>query len=1714
MRKNNRKNIIAIIVSAVIVWSAVFCVPTFGRADTSRTTIENGTFDTNVDGWTQIDSSYGDIAFDNGRLKYTARHLDRGNTNGTSYVYQEVKLAPGEYTWSFDVEKSSYGLYQYFGVYDSKNNIGKSGLRYESGSVYYSQSAKANINTSLLNKWVDIPTAATDELNKTITANTYFKNGGNEYCCTYTDHQANTGTSIIKVTYNFILSNEETVYFATGNECRANSTDDYYFYLDNVTLNRTRTTIENGTFDTNVDGWTQINSSYGDIAFDNGRLKYTAKHLDRGNTNGTSYVYQEVKLEPGEYTWSFDVEKSSYGLYQYFGVYANKETIGKSGLIYDSASVYYSKSASPSINASLLNKWIDVPSTSSSTLNSSITANTYFKNGGNEYCCTYTNHQANESTSAIKVSYKFTIENATTVYFATGNECRANDTEDYYFYLDNVLLNRTRTTIENGTFDSSVDEWSPISNSYGDMVWDNGRLKYIAKKLDRGNTSGTSYVYQEVKLVPGEYTWTFDVEKSSYGLYQYFGVYSSKDTIGKSGMIYKSASVYYSQSASSSIDTSLLNKWSEVPSVSSSTLNSTITANTYFKNSGNEYCCTYTNHQANSSTSIIKVSYKFQIDQETTVYFATGNECRANDTEDYYFYLDNVELAVNEYIYSGRTELENGTFDSNVNGWLPISKDYGDVTWENGRLKYTGKHLDRGNSNGTSYVYQDVKLAPGAYTWTFDVEKSSYGLYEYFGVYSSKDTIGKSGMIYDSARVYYSQSASPSINTSLLNKWIEVPQQSSSTLNASITETTYFKNNSNEYCCTYTNHQANTATSIIQVNYRFILESETTVYFAIGNDCRADNTNDYYFYLDNVVLKTGISDDSTTRTELENGSFDSGVDAWESTDNVTGVISYDSDNKRLMFTQTANESYVYQAVHLEPGTYGWSFSAQKGNYGNFVKFGVYTSRESIGIKGLVKADKNSRANYNKTYDISSLTPVSVLPTNEGVCKFGEAYFNIRTGQDENESRKFDVKVVYNFTLNEAKTVYLAVSASVHRTYTSYLFLDNVKLGSPVNGPDIDYSFETGDLSELIYGSNTEYSLSQTTELVPGLGYNSNYALKSVAVSDKENGTINNSPLYQAGWLSIPLTTNINRFYRTSFWIRIDGNNTTDSIGFRVSNEAGKALPGCSLVSTQKEINYSANLSTSTGERLDLVKIPGTGWAGYICVSNTTKGKWIQVSVEYASGENDQIYLDFINFARKGTVFYLDDILTTEIDGLREKPIITYSDPDIVYEVDFEDELEIPHSSAAINHYTRSKGKAHSGNYAVKWDADHDDGWGFLTFDDAAGDSTYGIELQPNTAYRFTIWVLKTGKGASRAKFAYQKPGLATTNVSLENDVWTKITIDFATGAATTDNDTTVYNLRIAAGISNSPETFMYFDDAKLEVLHSSVLEDVSPDSYCEEYFNKIENGNMEYPLKGTIWDYENIKIEKVASTSESSFQVGDYYARLSGTAALKVPIKVRKNYVYTFIYSYKATKSNDMKIGILDGEGNLLPPSKGTELETNSLLTPSISDGKWHRQGYKFLSPANGQIFFTITGSNLDICIDEIECFMSYIAYDEDPNGYAQPKPTDEEKYYDDTENANSDNNFYEEDFYVDEIDFGEDEFEDDAFEGDVFDTEDFETDEVQDINSSKEKSSKKAKSKSSSQMEDNNPLAIVIAVSVAAVIIAVVVILLIILRKKGVFKK
>ena len=361
---------------------------------------------------------------------------------------------------------------------------------------------------------------------------------------------------------------------------------------------------------------------------------------------------------------------------------------------------------------------------------------------------------------------------------------------------------------------------------------------------------------------------------------------------------------------------------------------------------------------------------------------------------------------------------------------------------------------------------------------------------------------------------------------------------------------------------------------------------------------------------------------------------------------------------------------------------------------------------------------------------------------------------------------------------------------------------------------------------------------------------------------------------------------------------------------------------------------------------------------------------------------------------EGYVAYIDNMKL----GSPEQyafPEAEYKNADIVYEIGFENRLEKPFyydsksGQYETGYYSISDEYAHSGKYSVKWDGANNDGWKYLSFTDMSGMLCNVPKLEPNTAYQFSFWYCTKGTGdfySTGVAFQYDSGEFLQYSSNSSTD-WSQIKFNFVTG----DNPTGEI-IRLCANYNNKKNVATYFDDITLTKIGADILEIYDDGCYCEEYYNKIQNGTFEREINATIWESISASLTR-KKVNDNISTTGKYYANVTGDISMLVKIKLNSVYEYRFAFSYRSNHANDLKIGILDSNMNELKPSYGSSFTNTGLLTITQNDGNWHRVGYRFLTPIDGYVYLKITGTNLNIDLDDIMLFKSFLAYEEDPNG-------------------------------------------------------------------------------------------------------------------------
>ena len=926
------------------------------------------------------------------------------------------------------------------------------------------------------------------------------------------------------------------------------------------------------------------------------------------------------------------------------------------------------------------------------------------------------------------------------------------------------------------------------------------------------------------------------------------------------------------------------------------------------------------------------VSYTFTLSETTDVYFAirgNGGACQ---------YIDNMSV-----LKAYGKEIINGDFESgNLNGWETSGnslKAVNSKVQESDSTTFSGYAAYLSNKE---YLNQGLTLDAGDYKLSFDADVMATGDYSLiFGVYTELKNGGGYG-------------SGTAIGTA------EGINKSTGTKTSAIKDA----GNNNGYYISSGKANLN-----FKIEYNFTLTEKTTVHFStrVGNG-RA--------YIDNIKLVNltqqengiGFEDQNIGIVEfVQDGSFK----------NAAKIDNSESNSGDYSLKSTATLDKATNGGVAEGSRFNIPLNVEKNKYYKmtfWIKFDGTNKEDLVGFRVSDKVDATYKASLIS--GLSSINDDAYATASDDSVKFQHSKWCGYINVFNNASGEW-VKVTANFSTSENEKVYLGFT-NFNRIGTTF-WLDDISLEETTNpGPaGFDYTFESGSLNGIEFVQPGSFANSVVIDETIAKG--GTKSLKSTATLDKAT----NGGIAESSRFDIPINVEKNKYYRLSFWIRFKGQNKDDYIGFRVSNSLTPSYKS-SIISNQYVIGETANIISSDKNAI----FRHSGWCGYINLFNTGNEEWVKYSVDFASADNEKLYLGFTNFARIGIVFNLDDIELSEISELTYPPKAEYDDEDIIYYISFDNEKENPVQTDGTpqKHYTKTSEQAHSGKYSIKWDPNHIDGWNYLYCTDKVGNIAYDPKLEPKTAYRFSFWMKSVGN-LKEANVSTQRPGQDFSAHYPSSGEWELVTVDFITGAEETN-----YPIQMCVSYLRIAGTYTYIDDIKLEKLHPSVLKDNIDGLYCEEFFNKIPNGNFEYSLDGTVWKSADINLSRTNGNAEQ----GNYFAHISGNANLQLRIKLVSGYNYNFAYSYRMNKASNLKIGILDGSKNILPAAKGSGISTNSILIPSNADGEWHRVGYTFLTPSDGYVYFTLSGTNLDIDLDEIACFKAPLSYTEDPNTYDQ----------------------------------------------------------------------------------------------------------------------
>lgn len=932
-----------------------------------------------------------------------------------------------------------------------------------------------------------------------------------------------------------------------------------------------------------------------------------------------------------------------------------------------------------------------------------------------------------------------------------------------------------------------------------------------------------------------------------------------------------------------------------------------------------------------------RIEITFELENEQVLYFFINSSAAMS------MYVDNMELVdaatPPEPPFTPETWLVNGDFE--IGDFTGYNKNVGSDMKivdkpqnDSHNVKINGKALYLPASSNTNALQTGIKLPAGSYTWKFDayVVKTGDGWNNPFGVVTE---IGSSGLAMHSATIISQATA--------FNNKAGVTMRDVGTAG---TNYHYFKYGKGQWDATAT--------------VKFTLYKEQTVYFFITSHSSGDA------YIDNMSL---------VRDEGYSDYFDSGNLSENFIVAAKGAKAQ-LKNKRIEYPAleeaNRNTGFIYKASELTKGKYIWSFEIGG------------TATEAVANEILAEIGVYGKLNTDYNICSENLQKSSVSAEGAAVSENTEYYAVNIEKLNSGENATVKVTVTFNVDKNSPDPLYL--STYIPGTKFKDVWLDNwalKKVSSFENG-----DFELGDLTGYLNNGAAWSKVKTVTKAqadAAGANVSGNYAAY-IPAGDGKNDS--------ASFITQAVKLNKGQ-YTVSFDVDIVSGNDISKFWFDVYGQLADnglyAFGSKSAVSAYTKAFNMNGIEKATGfisNRQDrwLLSSKSNGVAHYkvYIMCDVTFDRTVYFTAGFDKNSSaSSAYIDNINI----------------VEGyLYNKPQkATYGDPYIVYQIDFESEFEQPITADNwrydVLHYERSSAEAHSGKYSVRYDPAHKDGWQYLHFTDSNGYPITSVNLEPGAAYELSFWYKSTGAYALNAATGYQPAGGDILEMSINKaNTWQKLSYTFI---APENADVTNQLVKVVStfGGTRYKGTYIYYDDIRLEKLRPSVLaDDIDNGKYCEDFFNVLENGNFEQPINGTIWENSGFNINRIENSDEA--QSGKFYAHFSGNGKITVKLKVWKAYRYYFAYSYRGTKANNLKIGILDNNGKELIASPYADTKQTGLLSPSKPDGEWHRDGITFLSSTDGWIYFSISGTGIDIDLDQINIFRARAAYDEDPNDY------------------------------------------------------------------------------------------------------------------------
>lgn len=1464
-----------------------------------------------------------------------------GGSPGELFVNQKVSLKAGEYIFKFNADIASYDKNDknYGLVYGVYTALGGYNRGYASGK----QIAERE-DVSVVNR--DDGSAIT--VKKT--------SGGN-----LTDDfrliapELNDDYSFkVKVSVKFTLTEDKEIYFSIGVP-----NADASAYIDNLTLKSNDGTVlfQNGDFEEgDLSGYIVGNTTGKGVAvktYNGGYAAYLPGRVS-GSTPEEMFLNQKMSLKSGSYILSFEADIANSDLSDYYGVaygiYTDIDSTYNRGLATGKQIVERDK-------VTIINRTDNSTVTVRKTGNG--TTGTDFK---------LIPDAVNDDYSfKVKVKMKFDVSEDSDLYFSIGS-----NSDKTSAYIDNIdLIEEDKSNLlTNGSF----DEGDLSGYVYGDTTGKGVSVKdydgdYAAYLPGRAAGGGPEemFINQKVTVPAGKYVFTFDADIAAtkadtwgiiYGVYSGLGDYNRGYNSGKQFALKDNVSVINRDTGADITVRRTENKENADFIISPD------------KNDDYSYR--------------VKVTLKFELSEDKDIYISLGcNDSNASA------YVDNLKLAVDS---TGGGEDES---DPNYNGGFELGNTKGYVLANNSKIEVVGavKEIDEGKAeisgNYAAYLpgrqdgnitasnlIKQITLGAGKYVVSFNadiISDDTAGSVD-FGVhtgnwntafhrgYDQSSNIVKTVKITDRNTGKDTVSFSEQLDSNKQSRCFRIDGIANGTIN----------------CKVY---------AYFEITDAMVSSGENKVYFCVSFPTGSRTTR---MYLDDILFENGEPEPEEDADKIvKNGDFEKGnlngytvgntssvsdpvrvIKDPENPDNYVAYLPERDDTKNNPYTR-----FINQKISLTKGWYEWTFDARldyTSGYG--LVFGVYGKLSDF-MRGYGQADKNQFASQADSVIVNTETNAVLMP---GVL---ESWNDFTLSQ----SGKFKVTVRF-YVADNQKDAYLSVGIpnAGAKGYIDNMVVNALPDYSPIDESKVrNGDFETGNLQGYIYGYDAAKE-----DAIKVVDYNGSKAAYLPKRNDKLGGPYGR-------FLNQSLKLNSGRYI-----LEFDAD-------FKI--EAPSAYTFYYGIYEKLDSSYQRGLATgtqiadasdvtdrTTGNPLYIVRKAGKDY--YFSLSQYKAGDVIKahVTLEFELTESKTVYFSAgINSGEQ--CGWLDNIKLGI--NTKEKPVPqTYDDPKTVYYVDFEGDKSqiLDHNYQPSQYYERSTDTAHSGKYSARFNPESADGYKYLCYTDNNGYNVMEPTLKPNTAYRFSFWYNQPA-GDQNTQYAYQPLGQSLRSARVRQSGWQQFTYDFKTGDnPEADGRKTIWICAAYFGRASH----LYFDDIKLEELTPSVLSLDETETYCEETYNRIQNGRFEKELNGTIWDSAGISVKRIKATETNKADSGDYFAHLSGNALLKVKVKVRSNYVNKFAFSYRMSKKTNLKIGILDNSGNVMQAISGAEFTQSSLVTPTNADGEWHRLCYSFLSPIDGYVYFYLEGSALNIDLDEISLFRNTQGYDEDPNMFGKIKNT------------------------------------------------------------------------------------------------------------------